>query len=395
MICGLDLGSSKIKVLLVEKNKDGNLELVDKIEKDSEGIRRGIVVNKERVSNILSEIFDQISLSTKKKISSVYTALNGSHIFLVSSRGLVSVSRADQKISEEDVQRVIQAAQSVNLQPNREIFDFFVKEFSIDGQTKTKDPIDLRGVRLEAEVLILAGFSPYLERQKKCILDAGLEISDIIAAPLASARSVLTQKQKELGAGVIDIGAGTTGLAVFEEEALIHLAILPVGSINLTNDIAIGFKIDTELAEEIKKEYGNCLWKGKDARFKINLSEGTSLTFSRKFLTKIVNARMSEIFDQINQELKKIGKEKALPGGLVLCGGGARLKNILDLAKEKFHLPVKIGRPQGILGIEDDPALALVSGLVLFGADSEAETRKPFSQKFFSKVKKFFKIFVP
>jgi cell division protein FtsA len=395
MICGLDLGSSKIKVLLVEKNKDGNLELVDKIEKDSEGIRRGIVVNKERVSNILSEIFDQISLSTKKKISSVYTALNGSHIFLVSSRGLVSVSRADQKISEEDVQRVIQAAQSVNLQPNREIFDFFVKEFSIDGQTKTKDPIDLRGVRLEAEVLILAGFSPYLERQKKCILDAGLEISDIIAAPLASARSVLTQKQKELGAGVIDIGAGTTGLAVFEEEALIHLAILPVGSINLTNDIAIGLKIDTELAEEIKKEYGNCLWKGKDARFKINLSEGTSLTFSRKFLTKIVNARMSEIFDQINQELKKIGKEKALPGGLVLCGGGAKLKNILDLAKEKFHLPVKIGRPQGILGIEDDPALALVSGLVLFGADSEAETRKPFSQKFFSKVKKFFKIFIP
>jgi cell division protein FtsA len=395
MICGLDLGSSKIKVLLVEQNKDGNLELLEKIEKDSEGIRRGIVINKERVSNILSEIFDQLSLTTKKKISSVYTALNGSHIFLVSSRGLVSVSRADQKITEDDIQRVVQAAQSVNLQPNREVFDFFVKEFSIDGQIKTKEPIGLKGVRLEAEVLILTAFSPYLERQKKCILDAGLEISDIIAAPLASARSVLTQKQKELGAGVIDIGAGTTGLAVFEEESLIHLTILPVGSINLTNDIAIGLKIDPDLAETIKKEYGTCVLKGKDERIKVNLSDGTTLTFSKKFLTKIINARMSEIFDQINQELKKVGKEKGLPGGLVLCGGGAKLNNILDLAKEKFHLPVKIAKPQGILGLEDDPSLALVSGLVLLGADFEAEAKKPISQRFWSKIKKFLKIFIP
>jgi cell division protein FtsA len=395
MICGLDLGSSKIKVLLVEKNKDGNLELLEKIERDSEGIRRGIVVNKERVSEILSEIFNQISLTTKKKISSVYTALNGSHILLVSSKGLVSVSRADQKISEEDIQRVIQAAQSINFPPNREIFDFFVKEFSIDGQTKTKEPIGLKGIRLEADVLILAGFSPYLERQKKCILDAGLEISDIIAAPLASAKAVTTQRQKELGIGVIDIGAGTTGLAVFEEEELIHLAIFPVGSMNLTNDIAIGLKIDPEVAEIIKKEYGSCNFKGKDTRFKINLPDGTNLSFSRKFLSKIVSARIDEIFTQINQELKKIGKEKSLPGGIILCGGGAKLNNILELAKEKFHLPVKIGKPQGILGIEEDPSLALVSGLVLFGAESETELKKSFSQDFFSRLKKFFKIFIP
>lgn len=395
MFCGLDIGTSKTKILVVERNKEENLELVFKAEKESEGVRRGIIVDSERVSNILIFLFQQFLKETGKKISSIYTSINGSHLFLIPSRGLISVSRADQKISEEDLQRVIQAAQSINLPSNREIFDTFVKEFIIDGQFKTKEPVGLEGVRLEAEVLILAGFTPYLERHKKAILDAGLEILDIVPTSIASARAVLSPKQKELGAAVIDIGAGTTSLAVFEEDTLIHLAILPVGSINITNDIAIGLKIDTEVAEAIKQEQGSCIFKGKDARIKISLEEDNPFVFSKRFVSKIIAERVSQIFNQVNFELKKIGREKMLPGGVVLCGGGSKIGNIVDLGKDKLRLPVRIGKPKGILGLEEDPAWAVASGLVLLGNDFQKESKKSFSQSFFSKVKNFFKIFVP
>ena len=395
MICGLDLGSSKIKILIAKKNKEDNLELVSKAERESEGIRRGIIVDKEKVSNILTALLQQTSSELGKRISGVYASLNGSHLFSLSSRGLVSVSRADQKISEEDVQRVIQAAQSVNLPLNREIFDTFVREFIIDGQSKTKEAVGLQGVRLEADVLILAGFTPYLERQKKAILDADLEILDIIASPLASARAVLSPRQKELGCAVLDIGAGTTGLAVFEEEALLHLAILPIGSSNITNDIAIRLKIDTEIAEILKKEYGSCSFKGKDTKIKLDLKEGDSIFFSKKSLAKVISERVSEIFEQVNLELRKIGKEKMLPGGIVLCGGGAKLNGILELAREKLKLPVKIGKPKSILGMEEDPAWTVVCGLVLFGADFQKDEKEGAFQKLILKAKDFLKNFIP
>lgn len=395
MICVLDIGSSKLKILAAEKNKDENLELVFKGEKDAEGTRRGIIINEEKISYILKLLLQQVIRETGKKISSVYVSVNGSHLFLTPSKGLISVSRADQKISEEDVQRVIQAAQSVNLPSNREIFETFIIDFIIDNQFRTKEPIGLEGVRLEAEALILAGFAPYLERQKKTILNAGLEILDLIPAPLAAARAVLSTKQKELGSAVIDIGAGTTSLAVFEEDTLIHLAILPVGSSNITNDIAIGLKVDTDIAELIKQEQGNCILKGKDVKIKINLEEEKSFVFSKKFLVKIISERVSEIFNQINLELKKIGKEKMLPGGIVLCGGGSKLVNIVDFAKDKFRLPVRLGRPKGVFGIEEDPAWAVACGLVLLGYDIQKEGGTNFHQKLINKIKNFLKIFIP
>lgn len=396
MICALDIGTSKIKILLADKNKEGNLELISKIEEPAEGIRRGVIVDVEKVSNILLVLFQRISTEAGKKINSVYTALNGCHLFSVLSRGLVSVSRADQKISEEDVQRVLQAAQTINLPSNKEIFDAIVKEFIVDGQAGVKEAVGLRGVRLEAEVLALGGFSPYLENQKKAILAADLEILDTIPAPMAAARAVLTEKQEELGVAVVGIGAGTTGLAVFEEGDLLHLAVLPIGSANITDDIAIGLKIDVEIAERIKQEYGSCLFKGKDTRQKINLGENSPLVFSKKFLVKIISERVAELFNQVNQELKKIGKEKLLPGGIVLTDGGAKLPKILELAKDKFHLPVRIGKPKGISGLEEDLGLAVACGLVLYGADSqEREKSLEFGRGITSKLKKFFKIFIP
>jgi len=393
-ITGLDIGTSKIKILVAGKNKEEKLELISKVEENSEGVRRGIIINTEKVSDLLINLFQKISEEINQKIDSLYINLDGSHIFATPSHGLVSVSRADGKISDEDIQRVLQAAQAINLSSNKEIFDAIVKEFIIDGEKGIKEPLSLQGVRLETEVLALGCFSPYLKNTKEAVLGADLEILDMIPSPIAAARAVLSEKQKELGVLLLDIGAGTTGIAVFEEGDLLHLSILPVGSSNITNDIAIGLKTDVEIAERIKIEFGSAIFKGKNVRQRIDIGEEEPLIFYQKFLNKIIQDRISEIFGEVSRELKNIGKEKLLPAGIVLTGGGARLPKLVELAKEKFHLPARLGKPRGILGLEEDPALATVCGLVLLGADSEGRTFED-KEGIGSKIKKAFKIFIP
>ena len=393
-ITGLDIGTSKIKILVAGKNKEEKLELISKVEENSEGVRRGIIINTEKVSDLLINLFQKISEETNQKIDSLYINLDGSHIFATPSHGLVSVSRADGKISDEDIQRVLQAAQAINLSSNKEIFDAIVKEFIIDGEKGIKEPLSLQGVRLETEVLALGCFSPYLKNTKEAVFGADLEILDMIPSPIAAARAVLSEKQKELGVLLLDIGAGTTGIAVFEEGDLLHLSILPVGSSNITNDIAIGLKTDVEIADRIKIEFGSAIFKGKNVRQRIDIGEEEPLIFYQKFLNKIIQDRISEIFGEVSRELKNIGKEKLLPAGIVLTGGGARLPKLVELAKEKFHLPARLGKPRGILGLEEDPALATVCGLVLLGADSEGRTFED-KEGIGSKIKKAFKIFIP
>lgn len=392
MIWAVDLGTNKIKILGVKKQKE-ETEAVFKTERNSEGIRRGVIVEEEKVIQILKSALEEGTQQTKEKPEEIIVSLNGSHIFSLEGKGTVSVSRADQRISEEDTKRAIQAAQIIEVPPNREIFEVFLKEFVINNELRVKDACNLTGTKLEAEILMLGGFSPYLEKVKKTVNKAGYELLDMICAPLAAARAVLNQREKELACAVLDIGAGTSGLAVFEEENLIDLLILPVGSLNVTNDIAIAFKIDTDLAERIKLEYGSCFFKGKDSRIKIQISESEHFSFSRKTLVKIISARVGEIFNQILQELKKLKKERELAGGIILTGGGAKLQNIVEFAKEKFRLPVRIGKPREILGLDPDPAWAVVAGLALFGLDVQKEEKIKVS--IFSKIKKFFKIFLP
>ena len=398
IITGLDIGTGSLKILVVNKELGGEkFEVVSQIKESSSGIRRGVVVNVEEVSNILSSFLSQIKEETGVKINSVYVNVDGSHLFSLPSRGTIAVSRADQKISEEDIQRVLQAAQTFSLPSNKEIFDAFPREFIIDGERGIKEALGLQGVRLEAEVLVLGGFSPYLKNLTQAVLDSELQILDMVPSPIAAARAVLNQKQKELGVAVLDIGAGTSGLAVFEEGDLIHLAVLPIGSVNITNDIAIGLKVDTEVAERIKIEYGSCLFKG-DKREKIKIGEPEPLVFSRRALTEIIEARVSEIFGEINKELKKISRAGLLPAGLVLTGGGSLLPQMVELAKKEFKLPCKIGKPKGFLELDEDPSLATVCGLVLGGADLEekrGESTTFFGKGIGNKIKRIFRIFIP
>lgn len=398
IITGLDIGSSSIKALVVRKKpKGGDLEVLGQGEETSVGIRRGVVIDVPQVAEIISSVLKKVQADSGQKINSVYTNISGAHLYCTSSRGLVSVSRADQKISEEDIARVIEAAQTFSLPSNKEILDVFPKEFIIDGERGIKEPLGLQGVRLEAEVLVLSGFAPYFKNLTQAVLNSGFQINDLVASPLASARAVLTPREKELGVALLDIGAGTTGLCVFEEGTLIHLAIFPIGSGHITNDIAIGLKTDIDTAERIKIEFGSCfLAKNDKGEKQIKISGEEPLVFSKKMLVEIIEARISEIFDQCQKELKKISRQGLLPAGVVLTGGGAKLPKIRELSKKELKLPCRIGLPQGFSPPLEDSRLAAICGLVLEGADLETERRISFSEKGIgAKLKKIFKIFIP
>lgn len=397
IITGLDIGSDAIKLLVAQKNfQDSSLEILTYLEENSTGIRRGIVINPDEVSIILQKLFEKIKEQTGKKINSVFVNINGSHIFSTNSRGLVSVSRADQKISSEDINRVLQAAQTLSLPSNRQILEIFPKEFIVDGEKGIKEPLGLRGIRLEAETLIIGGFIQYIQNLTNAVLNSGIQkIDNLIISPIAAAKAALTQKEKELGVVLLDIGTGCTGIVVYKEGELIHLSVLPIGSGHITNDIALFLKSDIDIAEKIKIDYGTLLFHGNDKKEKIKLADGEFLTFSIKHLSKIIEDRVLEIFRETNKELKKISQYGSLPAGVVLTGGGAKIPKIKELAKKEFKLFCRIAKPNNKIfsSIQNDPKLTTICGLIL---SSEDLTKEDFSDEGIGiKIKNFFKIFIP
>ena len=396
IITGLDIGSGDIKILVAaQKEREATIEVMSQIKMPSFGVRKGVITDVEKVSNIIQSLLDKAEEEIGQKINSVYVNINGSHLFSVSSRGMVAVSRADQKISEADIERVLQSAQTISLSSNKEILEVFPKEYIVDGEKGIKDPNGMKGGRLEAEVLILTGFSPYKKNLSQAVLNTNLQVLDIVPSSVASAAAVLLPKQKELGVALLDIGAGTSELAIFKEESLIHLAVFPIGSFNITEDIAIGLQTDINTAEMLKIEKGNCFLKKSNKKEKMETEQGL-LVFSQKMLSRIIEDRISDIFEQTQRELKKVADQGSLPSGLVLTGGGAKLAGMVDLAKKRLKLPCRIGTPLNFLGLENDPSYSTVCGLALQGLDSENLGSVSFNPKGFgSKLKRIFKIFVP
>lgn len=394
VVVGLDIGTSATKVLVAKKKQENDeIEVLSLVQEPSLGMRKGVVFNAENVSEISQMALKKAEEESGRKIHSVFVNVGGSHIFSTSSRGLVSVSRADKKISQEDVDRVLQAAEAVSLPTNKEILKVLPREFIIDGEGGVEEAVGLEGVRLEADVLAVGVFSPYLNNLSRAVLDANVRINDVIPSPLASARGVLKRREKELGVVLVEIGAGTTGIAVYDEGDLIYTSVLPIGSAHITNDIAAGLKIDTDLAEKIKIEFGACLHRGSDKKEKIELEDDEFMIFSHKQVAGIINVRVSEIFEEVGKELKKIPKQIQLPGGVVLTGGGVKLPKILELAKKELKTYCRIGKPIGFLQAEDDASLATVCGLVLSGFDEEVGGS--YGHGIAQRVKKFFKIFLP
>jgi len=380
LISGLDIGTNSIKALVVlKKPQEKDLEIVSQAEVENIGMRKGVVIDSNAVSQKIIEAVNICKEGLEKKIESAVISINGSHLLFLSGRGLVSVSRADQKISEADIERALQASRSISLSTNQEILEVFPQEFIIDGQPGIKEVEGLRGIRLEAKTLCLAVFSPYLKNLSDSVLGADLEIEHILPSVIASSQAVLDQKEKELGVALIEIGAGTTSLAVFEEGNLIDAMVFPLGSNNITNDIAIILKTEIEEAENIKKSF-----------------IGFSLRESRKAVSKVIEARTKEIFSEVNRELKRINKTK-LPAGIVLTGGGAKLSKIVDFAKKELKLHCRLGLPKGFSPEIDDPSWSTVCGLVLEGAKIfEGDDNLRFSEKgIFKKIKTIFKTFIP
>jgi cell division protein FtsA len=412
IIVGLDVGTSRVRTVAasVKAREEAKPRIIGIGESVSFGMRKGMVVDIEEMTKSIKKSIEQAERMVGESIEKVHVAVGGSHIKARSSKGVAAVSRADNnEFTEGDIIRAITNASAVSLGPNKEVLDIIPQEFNIDGQGGIQDPRGMNGVRLEVDTLIIEGQAQYLKNLRKCLTLNRVETESLVLDVLAASDAVLSKKHKELGVLVLDMGAGTTGMSVYEEGKLLDVQILPVGSAHITNDIAIGLQTSPDVAERIKITYGTCLPEEISKKDVIDLSkidETEESVVSRKEMARIIQARIDEIFELVNRELRRIGKERKLPAGVVLVGGGAKIPGIIDLAKDKLRLNVQIGYPQDIDGLVDkvdDPSFATAVGLIHRALDirDKGEGRKAFmpilssSHGMFSKLKGFFKNFLP
>ena len=378
VIASLDVGSSKIRTvvsIIDEKSPVPNIIGVGIAQ--SNGLRKGAVIDVEETINSISSSLEDAERMAGEPINHVFLGIGGNHIESLNSKGVIAVSSAGNEISEEDVDRVLEAAQAVSIPGNRRILRIIPKAFTVDEQKGIKYPVGMTGIRLEVEAHIITGLVTKEKNIEKCALQSGVDIDDIIPSCLASAEAVLSKRQKELGVVVIDIGCGGTSVSVFEEGTTLHTAVIGVGGENVTNDIAIGLRTSIDTAEKIKIEYGTCNPSDVNDREIIDLSLVSKIDtqkISKKLMAEIIQARYHEIFMLVKDELAKIHRDGMLPAGVVLTGAAVKMPGVIDLARETLNLPVQIGFPQNFDGVVDkidDPAYATAIGLILWGAKLE------------------------
>jgi len=376
-ITAIDAGSHYITTIIAAVSGDLLTPQVVGIGKSrSQGIRKGVVVDLEDAIKCVKKSFTDAQQVAGVSVSSAYVSIGGNHITAVPSRGVVAVSRADGQISNDDIERVITASSTLALPANQEILHNLPNEYIIDGEGGLRDVVGMNGLRLEANTLILHGSSAHLKTIDKCMEGNDIEVDGYVLSPIAASKAVLSKRQRELGVACIDMGGGTTDIAVYEDGNLIHAGILPIGGDNITNDLAIGLRVGVDIAERIKREYGMArvadLLQKRDVIDLSQLDSNEKDTILRKDVVEIMEARLNEIFDLVNKDLKRIGKEAYLPGGVVLVGGSAKIPHIVDLCRDKLRLATQIGFPrdvEGIAGSVDDPSFATVLGLIFWGIE--------------------------
>lgn len=410
IIVGLDIGTDNIRVVVASaKEKGEKPKIIGVGEALSSGMRRGVIVDIDEITESIKKAVEQAELSSGIPVQSAYASIGGGHISIRENKGLIAVSRADQEVSEEDITRVIDFASAISLPPNREIIHVIPRSFKLDNEENIENPLGMTGKRLEADVLIIDGLSPHVKNLNKCVSGLGIKIDGLVLNVLAASESVLSKRQKELGVLVLDLGGGTSGMAVYEEGKLCYVHVLPVGSSHITNDIAIGLRTTIDLAERIKLRYGFALPLGVKKKDIINLSELDEQErgeINRQEVAKIIEARAQEIFELVNKELKKIGRQRLLPAGVVLVGGGSMMSGIVDLAKRELGLPVQLGFPsevESIIEKVNDPAFATATGLILWALRTSGAVAQQsiFSSSIYSasdtvaKIKKWLRAFLP
>ncbi len=373
VIVGIDVGTTKICVLVGELDRDGKLNIVGVGTCPSQGLRRGVVVNIEETVTSIAAALDRAERLSGKKLATAYVGIAGSHIESENSKGFVAISPSHRDIIQNDISRAIEVARAIPLTANREVIHVIPRGYVVDGQEGIKNPIGMSGFRLEVETHIITGSVSSIRNLITCVHKAQVEIEDLVLEPLASSEAVLEDGETDLGVALIDIGGGTTDVAIFSDGAIWHTVVLPIGGNLITSDIAIGLRLPFAVAEELKITYGHCDPATIADDDMIDLAQfmtDCNDLVPRKLLAEIIQARVEELFMMVHEELKKSGYDGLLPAGLVITGGTAELPGILELAGQTLDLPARVGSPLGLLGLADSisrPAYATAVGLLLWG----------------------------
>jgi cell division protein FtsA len=376
-IVGLDIGTSKVVALVGDVDADGNLEIIGIGTHKSTGLRKGVVVNIESTVQSIQRAIEEAELMAGCQIHSVYAGIAGSHIRSLNSHGIVAIR--DREVQAADVERVIDAAQAVAIPADQKVLHILPQEYIVDNQEGVREPLGMSGVRLEAKVHLVTCAVNAVQNIEKCIRRCGLEVDDIILEQLASSYSVLTDDEKELGVCLVDIGGGTTDIAVFTEGSIKHTAVIPIAGDQVTNDIAMALRTPTPFAEEIKIKYACALTQlaRADEIIKVpGVGERISRELSRQALAEVVEPRYDELFTLIQSELRRSGFEDLVAAGIVLTGGTARIEGAVELAEEIFHMPVRVGAPANVKGLGDivkNPIYATGVGLLLYGIKQQRD----------------------
>ena len=377
LIVGLDIGTSKVVAIVGEITEDENIHIIGLGSNPSKGLKKGVVVNIESTVQSIQRAIEEAELMAGCQIHSVYTGIAGSHIRSLNSSGVVAIR--DKEVGPQDVERVIDAARAVAIPADQRILHILPQEFIIDTQEGIREPIGMSGVRLEAKVHMVTGAVSAAQNIVKCVNRCGLEVDDVILEQLASSYSVLTDDEKELGICLVDIGGGTTDIAIFSEGAIRHTAVIPIAGDQVTNDIAVALRTPTQHAEDLKMKYACALRQltSVDETIEVpSVGDRPSRRLSRQTLAGVVEPRYEELFSLIQSELRRSGFEEVVAAGIVLTGGASKMEGAVDLAEEVFHMPVRLAVPQKVTGLADvvqNPIHSTGVGLLLYGMRQQAE----------------------
>ncbi len=371
LIVGLDIGTSKVAALVAELTPEGALEVLGMGSHESKGLKKGVVVNIEATVGAIQRALEEAELMADCKIAAAFTGIAGSHIRSFNSTGMVAVK--DREVSAVDVERAVETAKAVNIPTDQQILHVLRQEFIIDGQEDVREPVGMSGVRLEVKVHIVTGAVSAAQNIVKCVRRCGLEVNDLILQPLASSRAVLSDDERDLGVCLVDIGGGTTDLAIFTHGAIRHTAVLPIAGDQITNDIAMALRTPTAEAEAIKVRHGVALRQLADPNEMIEvpgIGDRPPRVMSRQTLAEVIEPRVEELFSLVQQVLRESGYEELLSSGVVLTGGSSVMRGMVELGEEIFHMPVRVGTPRytgGLAEVVTNPRYATAMGLLFEG----------------------------
>lgn len=374
LIVGLDIGTSKVVAIVGEIKPEGGIEIIGIGSHPSRGLKKGVVVNIESTVQSIQRAVEEAELMAGCQIHSVYAGIAGSHVRSLNSHGVVAIR--DREVTANDVERVIDAARAVNIPADQRILHILPQEFVIDEQDGIREPIGMSGVRLEAKVHMVTGAVSAADNIIKCVQRCGLHVDDVILEQLASSYAVLTEDEKDLGVALVDVGGGTTDIAVFTDGSIRHTSVIPIAGDQVTNDIAVALRTPTHYAEEIKVKYACALPQlaNPDETIEVpSVGDRPPRRLARQTLAEVVEPRYEELFRLVQAEIRRSGFEDMIAAGLVLTGGSAKMEGAVELAEEVFHVPVRLGYPQHVTGLVDvvrNPIHATGVGLLLFGSQS-------------------------